>query len=188
MTNDFDPIDQLWQQQPTANINAGQIKTRWSRLRLSQIIYLLLDVLVVVVTTILLIVFFERFSPITQIMLVLFWLFGVLFTAYISWLRRDAILTSNHDTGLHLQSLKKQLANNIRISQFSKQVCWIVLIFDYLLIVLDGWFTDASLADTTGKLIRLTLVLGLILPPLWIWFDRRQKRFAKELINLQQWG
>ena len=182
--NDFDKdLNDLWQSQPVSKIDVNQVKKRWRTFQFRHRLYLTLDFLCLVP-----LIYLLFWSPIRTnspewYFLIAIGFAAVVYTIYLTWLRRLSLF-SGKSTRDHLHLLRKQLANNVRIAQVSKHSAWVVqlaLTAFYLTLYINGGLPAA-------KHIPVVIAIGgagIANLLFYLWAARRQRRFARELEQLQ---
>jgi len=186
MSDNQDPLDQLWQGQQVEKPDIQVLSSQWRKVQLKQRFYAGLDILGLILPFITLVFFIERLDQFTRIYLVVLFVLLCPFVAYIVWLRRFSIGWSSDSTDLHVQHLKKQIANNIKIAYLTKHSIWplglVITLHHVGLFYFDVFPID--------KLIHKSLIsaglLVVMFPCTWIWAARRENRFKRELAELNK--
>jgi hypothetical protein len=186
MSDNSVQLESLWQKQQTSAPDLALLKKTWRTVKIKQKLYLLLDILAF------------SFGP-----LVLFWLYSSLstyqilfvicaliisagFTIYLIWLRRLSFLGDQNATADYLQLLKSQYRQNIKIAQASKYSAYIIPVFFVSFLFGAYWFDIFELEKLLKKALWLTLSSIVFLPMLWVWADKRAKRFERDLARLEK--
>jgi hypothetical protein len=181
MSNNQDPLSQLWQEQKVEKIDLDAISKKWRKIKLKQHLYVFFDLLCLLPFLIVVIYFKDKFDGFTIVYMYGLTVMSLGFVIYVIWLRRFSLGWSKASTEQHIQGLRKQLLNNIKIALLTKHSMWfalIVIIFHQVgLIYLEVFPPD--------KLLRKALIsfsiIGVMWPAVWIWADKRAKRFKREL-------
>ncbi len=185
MTNNHDPLSELWQRQQVVQTDLSQISKKWQTLRLKQRCYLAVDIISLLIPLLIIWLKFEQLDSYTLGLVFIVMLIGVIAVIYITWLRRFALGWSNEATDQHIKNLQKQIQNNIQIATLSLHSVWIVLI---LLVVFYGLLYQLNVYPVAQfwQKVHFTLAINaLALPAIWIWAKKRKKRFVNELVELK---
>jgi Flp pilus assembly protein TadB len=114
----------------------------------------------------------------------------VIFTAaipllmYQLWLRRVAAFSKDSQTVDHLLQLSKQIKNNVKIAFITKHSAWSAVVF--IAAFLLERYLSAEVAPE--KLVKMLYVMGglsVVMVIWYVWADKRQKRFEKQLKALE---
>ena len=186
MSDNQDPLSQLWQRQDVVQPDLTLVSKKWRKVRLKQRCYVLLDCLSLVIPSAIIWYKADEIDSFTMTLVLFVMSLSVLAVIYITWLRRFSLGWSNVSTDQYIQQLQKQIQSNIKIANLSLHSVWLmVLVF----IVFFGslYHFDVFPID---KLMRKIWVTGAInavaLPGIWIWAMKRKKRFVQELAELTQ--
>lgn len=185
MSDDSQQLESLWRQQQTLTPDMALLKKTWRRVKLKQRLYLILDILACLMGPFILLWVYQDLSSFQKYWVITVIIFTLGFTAYLIWLRRFSLMSKKSATGDYLELLKSQYRQNVKIAHASKlSVYALPPIFACFLAAaywLDGIETD--------KLINKTLLICgifiVFLPTVWVWADKRAKRFKRELAKLE---
>ncbi len=186
MTDNNDPLRDLWQQQEVVKFDLAKLKKQWRKIRYKQYFYILLDLAPVLAMPFLLWFFYSEVERLVFISLVVICIIGTGFSAYVIWLRRFTFQAKFESTSNYLTSIARQYKQNIKIAQAAK---YSTIAIPPIFIVMYGGF---YLADTfewerlLRKVLYSGLVLAISLPIMWIWASRRIDKFRTELIKLEE--
>ncbi|MBD3585762.1 hypothetical protein HHX48_08455 [Salinimonas sp. HHU 13199] len=181
--NEFDKdLGELWQSQPVSAIDIKKVKQRWRTFQLRHRLYLALDCFCLVP-----LIYLLFWSPIKTnspqwYFLIAIGFAAVTYTGYLTWLRRLSLF-SGKSTRDHLDLLRRQLANNVRIAQVSKHSAWVTQL------ALTAFFATLYLSGglPASKLSSVSLAIGgagIANLLFYLWAARRQRRFAREYAQL----
>jgi hypothetical protein len=184
MTNNQDLLNQLWQQQSVERADVSLINKQWKLLRMKQRLYVAVDVMSVLIPFIFILLYADKLDKFTFIFALFVMALSLPFIIYITWLRRFSLGWSSVDTEEHIQKLNKQITNNIKIAYVTKHSVWPTILVP--IVHFSGlYYLDVF---TVEKLIYKSQfsigILVIMLPCIWIWANKRQKRFSKDLVHL----
>ncbi|MGS2721042.1 hypothetical protein [Paraglaciecola aestuariivivens] len=180
-----DPLTQLWQNQTVEQADLAALSKKWRRVKYKQRAYVALDFGCLLLAGGIIALKFERLDPIVLALMSIVMLIGFASVLYVTWLRRFSLGWSQDNTELHIKNLQKQIHNNIKIAQLSKYSVWALLAFFAVFNALLFYFEIFPEAIFWQK-FYLTLVINAVaLPCLWIWANKRKKRFELELAELK---
>lgn len=185
MTDNNDPLRDLWQQQEVVKFDLAKLKKQWRKIRYKQYFYVFLDLVPVLAMPFLLWFSYSETEQLVFISFVVICVIGTVFSAYIIWLRRYSFRAKFESTSHYLESIGRQYKQNIKIAQAAK---YSTIAIPPIFIVMYGGF---YLADTFEweRLVRKVLysgvTLAISLPIMWLWADRRINKFKKELVKLE---
>ncbi|MFT2092789.1 hypothetical protein [Paraglaciecola sp. 2405UD69-4] len=185
MLNNQDPLNQLWQQQKTEKPDYDALQNSWNKMRIKQKWYVFIDVCSVMLTFTIIWFNQDRLDNFTLSLMSVVLLLSVFVTLYLTWLRRFALGWSNLNTTKHIQQLKKQVENNIKIASLSQHSVWVISI---LMVLFYGglYIYEVFPPDKFLNKVLITLAIhSIMLPSVWIWAKKRKQRFMKELTDLQ---
>lgn len=186
MSDNSNQLESLWQKQQTSAPDLTLLKKTWRSVKIKQKLYLLSDVFAFSVGPLILFWFYSSLSP-YQIFFVIITLFiSAGFTIYLIWLRRFSFLGDHSATGDYLELLKSQYRQNIKIAQASKYSAYIIPLIFVSFLFGGYWFEIFELEKLAQKALWLALASIVSLPMLWIWADKRAKRFEQELARLEE--
>jgi len=186
MSDNHDPLSQLWQEQKVEKIDIDAVSKKWLKIKLKQHFYVFFDVLSLLPFLIFWIYFKDKFDDFTLVYIYGLAVLSLVFVIYVIWLRRFSLGWSKASTEQHIQGLRKQLRNNIKIALLTKHSMWFALIL-FMFHQLGLVYLEVFPPD---KLLRKALIsfsiIGVMWPAVWIWADKRAKRFKRELSILNE--
>lgn len=180
-----DILSSLWQQQQTEHVGIGELKQKWLHIKLKQRWYFAIDILGVLFMLIVFYVVFDKMGLFAKAWMAIITLFAGITAIYISYLRRFALNWSNVVTDTYIEQIKCQLLSNIRIAKLNRDLSlWMILAITIFYIGM--YYFDNVVLETVIKKGLISLaILGVFIPPFWIWANRRAQRFTKELAALE---
>ena len=180
MPDNHDPLSQLWQHQEVQRIDIDAIKKKWRITELKQRLYLAIDV--VSSLSLFVIIYFmgDELDHFTYKIFVGLSIVCFGYLLFVTWLRRFSLGWSDLAVEQHILKLKKQISNNILIANLSKSSVYLILVV-VVVHEIGLFYFDLASRD---KLIFNVVFNTIWLPIVWIWADRRAKRFKRELIAL----
>lgn len=186
MSDNQDPLRDLWQQQQVNQFDLAKLKKQWRKIRYKQFFYLFLDLLPVVAMPVILWLSYDRLEKTVFIALVIVAAIGTVFSGYIVWLRRHSFTSKFGSTSRYLKSIALQYKQNIKIARAAKYSTFAIpplFIVMYLGFYLDNTFEWDRLVR---KALSSGAMLLISLPLVWIWADKRMKKFIHELEKLEE--
>lgn len=186
MNDDHDPLQQLWQQQSTEQPDSAKLKRQWSSVRKKQWLYLMMDILGLLVGPVMLIIFYAQMHWFEYAWFVFIVAATTLFTAYIIWLRRYSLWAQSEATSDYLELLIVQYGQNIKIAQATKYSCIVMLLLFAVLFIGAFRLQIYEPERMLRKFVAASGILVFLLPAMWIWAEKRAKRYALEKQALQQ--
>ena len=117
MSDNQDPLSQLWLQQEVAQADISQVSKKWRKVRFKQRCYVVLDVLSVIIPFVFIWLNADKLERFSMTFVVGFMSFSVVALVYITWLRRFSFGWSDTSTDQHIQRLQKQIESNIKIAK-----------------------------------------------------------------------
>jgi hypothetical protein len=184
MSDNQDPLNQLWQQQDVAEPDVSELSKKWRKVRYKQFCYVALDLSSVIIPSGFIWLNAETLDRFTMMLALGIMSLSFLAVVYITWLRRFSLSWSNVSTDQHIQRLQKQIESNIKIANLSLHSVWFLVV---LTVVFYGglYYFEVLPMDRLIHKFKITLVINtVILPCIWIWASKRKKRFTKELLEL----
>jgi len=184
MSDNQDPLNQLWQQQEVVQADLSEVSSRWRKVKFKQWCYVVLDVLSVIIPCIFIWLNADKLERFSMTLVVGVMSLSVVFVIYITWLRRFSFGWSNVSTDQHIQKLHKQIESNIKIANLSLHSVWFLAV---LTVVFYGslYYFEAFPIDRFIRKVTITLgIHTVMLPCIWIWASKRKQRFTKELLEL----
>ncbi|WP_026376114.1 hypothetical protein [Aestuariibacter salexigens] len=181
-----DPLQQLWQSQPTSAIDIDNIKRRLRNLRIKQWGYTFLDLAGLVVVFVVLWISRNDLHVTLQIGLGIVLVATVGLTGYLLWLRRHALFIHSLSTEQYVETLKLQLANNVKIAWLTRHSSWVTALLMILMWVGFGLYGDMSPQRYVQKLAIVLVSLAVFMPMIWWWASKREARFKAELDALKR--
>lgn len=186
MSENQDPLNQLWQQQDIEKPDLKAISKTWRLMKIKQKAYALIDVFGLGVSFVLLYFNLDKLDRFTTIYIVILILLLCPFVAYLLWLRRLSLGWSAKSTEQYIDTLKQQVKNNIRIAYITKHSAWVsgvLVLIHYLgLFYFDVFEMDSWIRKT----LTSAGILVVMIPAFWIWASRREQRFKQELAKLDK--
>jgi len=181
-----EPLDlsSVWQQQKPLTVDLVDIKRQAQQQTRKQRLYILVDLLSLLPV----IIFFILDLTLTAIMqtflYVSFVIAGInmIYFLKLRWVSAFGAIQNTED---YKQTLLKQLGNNAKIARINKHLSWIVVVAMILLITINNWYYEVAIATSLKKLSIATAVMMLCLVPWYIWANKRQARFERELWALK---
>ena len=184
MSDNQDPLNQLWQQQDVVQPDLSEVSKNWHKVRLKQRCYVALDLFSLLIPFGILWLNAEKLNRFTMTLMLGLMPLLVLFVAYITWLRRFSFGWSNVSTDQYIQRLQKQIESNIKIANLSLHSIWFCAVF-FMVFYSGLYYFDVFPMD---RLIRKGMIMlainAVMLPCIWIWASKRKKRFIKEQAEL----
>lgn len=186
MTDNKDPLRDLWQQQEVVKFDLAKLKKKWRKIRYKQYFYIMMDLVPVIALPFFLWFYYSEMERLVFISILVIGVLGTAFSAYTIWLRRFIFQAKFESTSHYLYSIAQQYKQNIKIAQAAK---YSTVAIPPLFIAMYGGF---YLADTFEweRLVRKMLYSGVILavsmPIVWVWANRRISKFQSELVELEK--
>ena len=186
MADERDPLQQLWLQQQVNVPSIEVLKSRWRKEKTKQAWYAVMDIVGLLVGPLLLLLMRDNMHWFERS-----WLFVVVvgftfYTAYIIWLRRVALGFKNTSTSDYCSLLRHQFRQNIKIAKATK-ISTLALPPVFLIMFIGLYYLEVfELERLLRKIGFASLALAISLPPLWVWADKRAKRFQRELALLSE--
>lgn len=177
-------LTDLWQQQDSLNVNIEKIKQQAISQTRKQRLYIFVDI--ISLTPLLLLFFIDiKLSPILKGFLGLNFFAAFVMAAYLFKLRwisafGNAVTIQDYKT-----NLLKQLKNNAKIAYLNKHMCWIVAVSICVLLLFSAWYESWTIEQFTKKTAISIGIVSLMLVPWYIWANKRQKRFEKEVLDFE---
>lgn len=184
MTDNHDPLSQLWQEQKVEKPDLEAISKKWRSIKIKQRLYVFLDLSSVIFCVVILMFLNDKLSTFSRLMFICMTLISAIWVIYNTWLRRFSLGGTELSTDGYLLRLKKQLNNSITIATMCKHSVWPILAFIILHEVGMAYFYGIDGEKFTRKILILGVLHGVLMPATWVWADRRAKRFKRELAAL----
>ena len=184
MTDNHDPLKELWQQQSVNVPSKKALQARWRKEKTKQYWYTGSDILGFLVGPLFLIFLKDKMHWFEISWLAFIVFITTIYTGYIIWLRRLAFSHQDAAIADYLELLKTQYRQNVKIANATK---YSVLAIPPLFIAMFVGVYYLNLFEPERffrKLVYAGLILAVFLPGLWVWADRRAKRFQRELALL----
>ena len=179
-----EPLSALWQTQPVTAIDVDEVKSSLRSERTKQRWYMVFDSLMVIPAIYILNKYWGNMTLVAQMMFVFMLVTSVPLLIYQLWLRRVAAFYKDSQTANHLTRLTKQIKNNVKIAFITKHSTWVAVVFG-IAFILERYF----LGDLTPeKIIKMSIVMVLMTIGMLVWYmwaDKRQKRFERQLKTLE---
>ncbi len=180
-----DPLQQLWQRQPTNVPSEAEIKRYWRKNRWQQWGYLLLDVVAWIVALVFIPKIVQKdLHLVEQIWIGSFLLIGVVFTLYFAWLRRFSYKV-NVSTSDFVSLLVKQKQNDITIAKHSRNLMWFMIAAFVIWYPIYAYVLELSVEQLLPRLIKLVIFLAVFSAGLFAWANWLQRNSEKDLLRLQ---
>ena len=186
MLDNQDPLNQLWQGQTSEQPDIQAITKKWRWTKVKQRVYVCLDMLSVVVPLGFILHSMDRLDVFTQRYMLGLLILSVPFVAYLTWLRRFALGWSSESTEQYIQRLQKQLANNSKIAFITKHSTWPIIVIIGIHQFSLYYYEVLPLEKFIRKAVILLPIISVLFIGIWIWADKRQKRFDKESDDLNK--
>ena len=186
MTNNHDPLQQLWQQQKVKVPTAGELKAKWGKEKVKHYWYSAMDVFALLLGPVLILLMKDKMHWFETLWLSFVVFVTTIYTGYIVWLRRLAFAKQDASTANYLSLLQNQYRQNVKIAIATKySTLWLPPLF--LVMIAGAYYLEIHEPERLfRKFIFAGGALAISLPPIWIWADRRAKRFQRELALLSQ--
>ena len=185
MSNNNDPLAQLWQKQQTQTPDLEELSKRFKSMRRKQWFYMSVDVSSFLILAGWLYFYIDKMTHLMTVFISLMTVFSLAATIHLVWLRRFALRNTVSNTQAYLQGLKNQYINNIKIAKFSKQTLWAGFVVMVVFFVLTNIEHDWDTATLMRKsVIALVFIFGFLCP-LWLWSDKRIKKYTREVGKLE---
>ncbi len=185
MSQQRDPLQALWQSQPTSTIDLDTLIRRLGRQRRLQRFYIALDFIGSFIACVMFWYYWDSLTPMAIGMAAIATLIGVGYGLYITYLRRHAAWANLANTQDYQVILLKQLKSNQRIARITLHCCWhsavMLVVFASIIIARDS--------DPIDKLDRSWPLLLLGIVCLGIWgrvAQRREQKFKREAATLEE--
>ena len=186
MTNNHDPLQQLWQQQKVLVPTTRELQAKWGKEKVKHYWSSAMDVFGLLLGPVLILMMKDKMHWFETIWLSFVVLVTTIYTAYIVWLRRLAFGKQDASTANYMSLLQNQYKQNVKIAVATKySTLWLPPLF----IVMFAGAYYLEIYEPERLLRKFTFAGGALLitlPPIWIWADRRAKRFRRELALLSQ--
>jgi hypothetical protein len=186
MSDNYDPLSQLWLEQDVEKIDLDVIKKKWRITELKQRLYLLIDIFSTLFVFAILYFMGDELDHFTYKIFVVLNIICLGYLVYVTWLRRFSLGWSDLAAEQHIQKLKKQINNNILIANLSKSSVYLLLVIVVVHEIGLYYFELTPPEKLMRKLIFDIVFHAIALPSMWIWADRRCKRFKRELTALNE--
>lgn len=186
MSDNPNQLESLWQKQETTSPDLTLLKKTWRTVKIKQKVYLLSDLFAFLVGPLMLFWLYSSLNAYQVFFVVCTLIIAAGFTIYLIWLRRFSFLGDQSATGDYLQLLKSQYRQNIKIAQASKYSAYVIPVIFFSFLFGGYWLEIFELEKLIRKAIWLVLSSAIFLPILWIWADKRAKRFEQELARLDK--
>lgn len=186
MSDKHDPLNQLWQGQTAEQPNIQAITKKWRWTKVKQRVYVCFDVLSVVIPFGFIWHSMDKLDVFTQRYLMGLLILSVPFVAYLTWLRRFSLGWSSESTDQYIQRLQKQLANNSKIAFITKHSIWPVLVLIGIQHFSLFYYDVFPIEQLIRKAVISSLIVTVMFIAIWIWADKRQKRFDAERDDLNK--
>jgi hypothetical protein len=179
-----DPLSQLWQGQTAEQPDIKAITKKWRWTKVKQRLYVCLDMLSVVIPFVLIWQYMDELDIVTKRIVLAILLLSIPFVVYLTWLRRFSLGWSSESTEKYIQQLQKQLANNSKIAFMTKHSIWPVLVLIGIQYFALFYYDVFPIEKLIRKAVISSCIVAVVFIAMWIWADKRQKRFDKELLEL----
>jgi hypothetical protein len=186
MLDSQDPLNKLWQGQTAEQPDIQAITNKWRWVKVKQRVYVCLDVLSVVIPFGFIWHSMDRLDVFTQRYMMGLLILFVPFVAYLTWLRRFSLGWSSESTDQYIQRLQKQLANNSKIAFITKHSIWPVIVIIGIQQFSLYYYDVFPIENLIRKAVFSLSIVAVLFIGIWIWADKRQKRFDKERDDLNK--
>jgi hypothetical protein len=186
MSDNHDPLNQLWQGQTAEQPDIQAITKKWRWTKVKQRLYVCLDVLSVVIPSVLVWKYMDKLDVFTQRYMIGLLFISIPFVAYLTWLRRFSLGWSSESTEQYIQRLQKQLANNSKIAFITKHSVWPVLVLIGIQHFSLFYYDVYPMEQLIRKVVISWFIVTVMFIAIWIWADKRQKRFDAERDDLNK--
>lgn len=179
-----DQLASLWQQQEVELPDTKALQTMWGQEQKKQFLFLLLDLLGVLVAPALLGLFYEQLHWFEVLWLGIVGVMAVLFTGYLIWLRRAAVFQRYASTGDYLALLEQQYQRNIKLAKSTKLLVYGMSLMFALMFMGLGYFEVLETAVLAERAWVSSLILAILLTPVWVWAHKRASLFESKLLRI----
>jgi hypothetical protein len=184
MSDNQDPLSQLWLQQEVAQADISQVSKKWRKVRFKQRCYVVLDVLSAIIPLVFIWLNADKLDRFSMTFVVGFMSLSVVALIYITWLRRFSFGWSDTSTDQHIQRLQKQIESNIKIANLSLHTVWFLAVLTVVFYA-GLYYFEVFPTDKFIRKVTITLAIYIVLfPCIWLWASKRKKRFIRELAEL----
>ncbi|MBN7821686.1 hypothetical protein [Bowmanella yangjiangensis] len=180
MSDNRDPLLQNWQSQQVDLPDLAELKAKWRKERFKQWIYVLLDWLSVVFVAVVILYFLPK-KELVQIWMVAIFVFTFAAAAWNTWLRRLSLFRSRDNLHEHLQTLRQQNLNNIRLARFTQ---WglVIMLISVAVLLLATWYQEQPPWEAFQmRLLRVFAWVGGVCALGWWWTIRILKKAQQQL-------
>ncbi|UAA39950.1 hypothetical protein KIH87_06245 [Paraneptunicella aestuarii] len=184
--NERESLSGLWQQQEVKLPDTEELKKLWNKERNKQKAYLSLDLVGITVAPLLLLFLYEQLHWFEVLWLVVVGVIAILFTGYLIWLRRGAVMQRYASTGSYLELMKQQYMRNILLAKCTQWLVYGMATMFILMFCGLSYFEVLGASILYSRIVISSLILAAVLIPVWIWARRRADVFATRLVHLQQ--
>jgi Flp pilus assembly protein TadB len=188
MPNDGDDkinnLTALWQTQPVNDIDLEAVKRNLRSERTKQRWYMVIDSLAFAPAVYMIVTYWDKLSLAAQIMNLVIFTAAIPLLMYQLWLRRVAAFSKDSQTVDHLLQLSKQIKNNVKIAFITKHSAWSAVVF-IAAFLLERYLSAEVAPEKLLKMFYLMGGLCVVMVIWYVWADKRQKRFEKQLKALE---
>lgn len=187
MTNQLPDQDlsSLWQQQPVSEIDIADVTRRLKQQQRLQRWYILSDFAGFFIGLGVLVFNWEKLPVYMSLILSAVMVGGGMFTGYVIWLRRHAVLASFEDTSHYRETLKKQYLSNQKIARFTMHSSWsseLILLIIWGISWFVGELTWSEFVEKGG--ITVFIIISLFMTGFGVWAYKREQKFKREYAQL----
>ncbi|MCC2616987.1 hypothetical protein LJ739_12110 [Aestuariibacter halophilus] len=186
MSDNPDPLQRLWQSQQTQHPDLDKLRRDWRLIRYKQISYMTLDILGLLTGPLLLWLMAERMHWFEFAWLVAIVVLATPLTGYVLWQRRDALRTREIATQDYLVLLLNRSRRNVKIARVTRHSVIALVPMFFILHAGVYWLDAYPMERWLNKVIASTVILVVLLPAMWLWARRRERRFEQESRQLQE--
>ena len=175
----------LWQQQPVSEIDLADVTLRLKAQQRLQRWYIASDFTGFLIGLGMLIYSWEKLPLYMALVLCGVMVGGGVFTGFVIWLRRHAVLASFEDTSHYRDTLKKQSLSNQRIARITLHSAWsseLILLLVWGIAAVVGDLTWKSFVDKGG--VATFIVISLLMAGFGYWAYKREQKFKREYEQL----
>lgn len=184
MTDNRDPLEDLWQQQDVSSIDLEAIKKQWRNIRYKQYFYMFFDLLPIPLMPLMVWYFYPKFNWFEMVWFAAVIVATIAYSMYIVWLRRFSFRSSYASTAEYFDLISTQFKQNIKIAN-ATIICSFVIIPVFGVFYAGLYFMDVFDFDRwLRKVLISSGVLTVAVTLTLVWAKQRIKRFSAELENL----
>ncbi|MGB0215884.1 MAG: hypothetical protein ACPF9E_10550 [Alteromonas oceani] len=175
----------LWQQQPVSEIDLSDVTRRLKHQQRLQRWYIVSDFTGFLIGLGMLIYSWEKLPLYLALVLCGVMVCGGVFTGFVIWLRRHAVLASFEDTSHYRETLKNQYLSNQRIARITMHSAWsseLILLVIWGIAAVVGDLSWESFVDKGG--VTTFIVISVLMAGFGYWAYKREQKFKQEYAQL----